>query len=1179
MWIRMFGSIGITDEHGSERPVGGPKQRTVLGLLSLEPGQPVSGDQLIRALWGDEVPDRASRSLSTYVSNLRRELGDVIVSGAGAYTLHVDRSHVDICAFADTVAAAGLVDGDEATFQYRTALSMWGGAPFEGLDGFGAFEVEAQQLDELRLVAERAVAESDIASGDAASVVRRVDALVREYPFDEGLRGLHMRALYGAGRQVEALESFNSFKIHLAEELGLDPSQQLQDLELQILQQDETLASTRQEPSSMSPEEGSPVPFPGFLTRGHSGELIGREEALHQLDTVYASASDKTRVIAVIGEPGIGKTRLTSTWAAHNVDDGAMIVAGRCTPDAALSYRPFIEIAKVVLAAQPYRIRDVGPAAGNLALLVPGVGDAKDLPAPIQADPDTVEYLMAEAFAALLKPIPGDPATITILEDLHWADPQSIAVLAHLVRRTEDLPLLIIANYRDTDLVSDHPLPGLLTDLRRERQLDRVLLDRLSRGEVKAMISAHFGVDASDSIVTSIAEETRGNPFFIEELTRHLQDERALDIDGQWNSEIPIEQFGIPEGLRDVIGRRVKRLGSDASDLLKVAAVMGPGFSIDMAGTIAGLDEDQIDAVADVALAASILNNDSSTGEFVFAHALVRQTIYEELSARRRVRLHREVGEAIEQSDEPTGALHHWLAANQPDKALAAAIRSADAGRSISANLRARKDLELALDLWEDVDDPETFIGLSHADLVLLLATSYASFTIEGNADTTRIGIELVRHELASTEAINNATLGRLHSELALLLLYGAQHEEGMEHAFLAVDLVPPEPPSVDRSTVLANLARSLFLASRASESVEFGLEALEMARAIGSDQVRANAVTALATALGLLGKVREADTYFDELRSLATRSGRVRDHFIVYVNQGEMKRFAGELEEALTLSDEGADAAVEFGLHGFENFLRSNAAMIAFELGRWDEAAERIESLDALGGLTSVEINRQMTRATIGAERGTYNGLATERRFFDDARIATLHPQNSGPAWSAFISDWRWRSDFAEAFSASNIAYAVHEQLDESRDSIWVRAHSIELIADAMVDGIGDATWLELAQRWYDRFIGMNPTTYATLPLQATSTADLARAKGENSAALWRDAIDAWDEGSYLQAKARWRLAEALIETDPDHSDIESNLDLSQDVAQGLGAQPLLSAIEATRDASGPDPAPPGRR
>lgn len=1173
MRIQLFGSISAVGADGQEVSLGGPKQRTALAMLCLDPGHAVSTDRLIGAVWGDKVPERATRSLSTYMSNLRRGTGDVIESGTGSYTLRVDRSQIDVCAFTDAMDSADTVEA------YRDALSMWTGTPFDGLDGFGAFRDEGQRLANQRLTAERSVIEAAVASGDAVGVVPQIEALVQEFPFDEGLRGLHMRGLYGVGRQVEALESFNSFKNQLADELGLDPSPELQDLELKILQQDDSLAGAGFVERLVSEQERSQVPFPGYLTKGHATALIGRDEALGQLDAAYAAASDGIQVIAVIGEPGIGKTSLTATWAEQNTNDGAMVVAGRCTPDAALPYQPFIEIAKAVLAAQPDRIGSVGPAAGSLALLVPGAGDGEELPPPIQADPDTVEYLMAEAFATLLAPSGGDPATVAILDDLHWADPESIAVLGHLARRTDDMALLIIANYRDTDLISSHPLPGLLTDLRRERRLDRLLLDRLSNEQVGAMITAHFGVDASEQLVTSIAEETRGNPFFIEELTRHLQDEHAIDSAGQWVSAIPIEEYGIPEGLRDVIGRRLGRLGEDATTLLKVAAVIGPAFSIDMAGAIAGLDGDRIDAVADAATTAAIIDEANDTGECSFSHALIRQTLYEELSTRRRTRLHLTVGEAIEETNgQPAIALRHWLAANQPDRALAAAIRAADTSRTISASLKAREHLELALELWGDIDDPEAASGVAHAELVLRLATSYVDFTVLGNEDRRWETVELVLREIGSSEAIVDTVRGRLHSELALVLVSAARHEEGMEHSLRAVRLVPSDPPSVDRAAVTANHARVLTLASRAEESIVFGHQALEMAHSFGSDSLEATAVSALATSYATLGKMAKSDMYFAEVRRLAERTGRVRDHFLVYVNQGDAKRHEGELDTALSLSDQGSVMAVEFGLHGYGDFLRANAAQILFELDRWNEAAERIESITGSGTMSSTEMNRQLTMATIGAERGAYDGLVKERQFFEEAGIATLNPQYNGPVWSALISDWRWRGDFADAFTISQTAFNVHTQLDEWRDSIWLTAYSIELVADALTAGIGEPSWVDLAQRWHDRFMQENPATYLAAPLKVTSTADLARAKGENSPALWRDAIDAWDEGSYHQAKARWRLAEALIESGPQNLDIEPNLDLAQDVAERLGAQPLLTAIEATRRVSAAAPAPPGK-
>jgi hypothetical protein len=204
-----------------------------------------------------------------------------------------------------------------------------------------------------------------------------------------------------------------------------------------------------------------------------------------------------------------------------------------------------------------------------------------------------------------------------------------------------------------------------------------------------------------------------------------------------------------------------------------------------------------------------------------------------------------------------------------------------------------------------------------------------------------------------------------------------------------------------------------------------------------------------------------------------------------------------------------------------------------------------------------------------IGAERGTDDDLLTERQILNNRFVAALQPSLSGEAWGAFISNWRWRGELAKAFEMATEAFEVHGQHDGWTDSIWVAAYTIELIADGMVAGVGDASWLELAQHWHDRFTQEIATARVASPLQATSNADFARAKGANSAALWNDAIDAWEDGSYHQAKARWRLAGALMEATSGDPDIESNLDLAQDIAERLGAQPLLSAIDRTRQES----------
>jgi predicted ATPase/DNA-binding SARP family transcriptional activator len=325
-------------DDGEELPVGGPKQRTVLALLSVEPGRQVTTDALTMAVWGDEVPDRALRSLSTYVSNLRRVLGDVIDTGTGTYALCLDRSQIDSCAFADAVDAAGLVEGSDGVARYREALSLWTGIPFSGLDGFGAFREETQRLDALRLVAEHVVIESDIETGDAASVVPHVDALTREFPFDEGLRGLHMRALYRSDRQADALASFNSFRSRLADELGLDPSRELQDLELRILQHDESLDLRRPELPVLGRVSGLPSPASTF---------IGRESEIGEL----VELCSRDRLVTLSGVGGVGKTRLAIEVARQCLPgfvDGVFFIDLIEVSDPELVTRRFLSVLEIV---------------------------------------------------------------------------------------------------------------------------------------------------------------------------------------------------------------------------------------------------------------------------------------------------------------------------------------------------------------------------------------------------------------------------------------------------------------------------------------------------------------------------------------------------------------------------------------------------------------------------------------------------------------------------------------------------------------------------------------------------------------------------------------------------------------------------------------------------------------
>ena len=226
---------------GQQLTIGGQKQRTVLGLLVANSGTAISSDSLIQAIWGDEAPPGARRSLSTYMSNLRSELGDVIHRQGNGYVLEVDREMVDAYVFEDKVAATRDLSSQEVAVTLREALALWRGHPYADLDAYMAFDAEVARLNELRMVSLERRIDADLDVGHHREVIGELDALTSEYPLRERFRAQQMIALFRSGRQSEALRAYQTTRQYLGSELGIDPSPELRDLEQRILEQDPLL--------------------------------------------------------------------------------------------------------------------------------------------------------------------------------------------------------------------------------------------------------------------------------------------------------------------------------------------------------------------------------------------------------------------------------------------------------------------------------------------------------------------------------------------------------------------------------------------------------------------------------------------------------------------------------------------------------------------------------------------------------------------------------------------------------------------------------------------------------------------------------------------------------------------------------------------------------------------------
>ncbi len=428
---------------------------------------------------------------------------------------------------------------------------------------------------------------------------------------------------------------------------------------------------------------GSPIPLRGPGRRA-GGAAYRLEASRHRRGR---------RVVLLAGEPGVGKTRLAGQVARAAHDDGAPVLFGRCDEDLGVPFQPFVEALRqqVGLLGGDDLDGRLGEHPGELARLVPDV--AVRWPAvgsPTTADPETERYRLFEAVTSWLAAASADQGLVLVLDDLHWAGRPTLLLVRHLIRTPDALRLLVIGTYRDTDLDRSHPLAEVLADLRREPGVERLALRGLDPDGVASFLEAAGGQaldEPGQVLAAAIAQETEGNPFFVGEVLSHLVESGALYVeDGRWTSNRTIEEMGIPEGVRDVIGRRLSRLSDLTNDVLTRASVIGQ--VIELAVLVAVCDEDE-DAVLDAleeAVGAGLVRESDEVFGHRFAHALVRTTLYEELPTVRRVRLHARVGEAIEtvhaaRLDERAADLAHHFAEAAAGGGVERAIGYAESGR------------------------------------------------------------------------------------------------------------------------------------------------------------------------------------------------------------------------------------------------------------------------------------------------------------------------------------------------------------------------------------------------------------------------------------------------------------------------------------------------------------------
>ena len=653
--VRVLGPLEVT-VNGAPADIGGPRQRCVLARLIAERGLVVSADRLIEDLYADEVPQRALAAVQSYVSHLRRALepgraarapAGVLVTSPPGYAVHLGHAAVDAWLFEEEVHQATAVD-DPAIAHDRlsVALASWHGPAFHEFSGLPWADLEASRLAELRLLATERLADAALRLGRAAQTVAGLNRLTAEHPLREEAWRLLALALYQSGRQGDALAALRRARARLAEELGVDPGPALRELEDSILAQAPHLSAQ----SAILPRTSlAAVPVPPRIDPAPAGAAVyvGRDAELGRVTrSAVEAAAGQMRIVLVTGDAGAGKTALADQISQRLAAEGWMVTAGRCPEhEGAPAGWPWADALR--------RLARTAPPTEPQAL----VTLLTDTPAR-DGDVAAARFRLHQAVAGYLEEVSRVTPLLVALDDLHRADGETLAILADVSADLAAARILVLASYRPVEAAE--PLTDCLATLA-AREPVRITLGGLDAAATGELIRATCARPVDSETARAIAERTGGNPFFIKETARLLDSEGALAATTE-----------VPAGVREVLQRRIARLPATAQTILRQAALLGTETDVDVLGDVASAEEHVLLDAIEAGLLTGLVT-EPGPGRIRFAHALVRDTLYQSLSRLRRSRLHARAAEAIERhSPGQVAALAHHYAAAGTDPVKAA---------------------------------------------------------------------------------------------------------------------------------------------------------------------------------------------------------------------------------------------------------------------------------------------------------------------------------------------------------------------------------------------------------------------------------------------------------------------------------------------------------------------------
>ncbi len=1015
--ITLFGGFLLERGGAALPPIASRAGRSVFAYLVMNRGRPLQRDHLAGSFWPELPEGRARRRLSHTLWQIQDVVGDsrtphiavtvdtLAFDVTAPYWLDVEEFDRRLDASSLTSATTKPGIGEDAT-ALRACVELYRGDLLAGF--FDDWVVVDQDHYRQRyLAALSRLVDVSKASGSYDEALTYARRLTHHDPLSEEAHQEVMRLCFLLGRTSEAVNQFERCRSILAEELGTEPSELTIELYHKIV---------KRRRAGIHPRQGEVAE--ALLGTHSEAPFVGREnERRSFVDSLERVLAGSGGVVLVEGEPGVGKTRLALEAAEDARWRGFEVSWGRCTAGAV---RPFSPLVEVLESLSPLRAEQLAEQVTPVWLretlrVAPRLSErVQRLSASAPLRPAEESTRMKEALVHTLSTLGKIAPQLVIVDDVHWADADTLSVLTQMGPRLAHSRVLLLLLYRSEEARGDPEVWDVLRDLDRVAGLGRSVLSPLSVFELGDMVKRILGITRLEPAVAShLHRRTGGNALFALETLHALRDQGLFEVgeDPGLTLEAVLTGRTVPLAprVRTVIGDRMSLLGDEVKKVYEVAAVGGD--PVDLTLLAAGCDlprRSVLDAVDELLHRGLI--RDGGEGRYRITHDQIRQVVYEQVGRERRSMLHGRIAEALTENEpEDVEAIgHHFREAGIPDRAAAYLLRAGLRAQELSAYATARQHLEAARLAASQAEwsEEERYRLHAHLDGVLNVLGRRGEqqevieemATLVGNnpqrrGDYLRRRAWLLAHAGDFTGAEEAARLavkierGRKDRPavaaslvaLGTCLRWSGRPLEAVSHLEAAVRAASGD--RARRAEALTELSSTLVEVQRSAEAMPHLDEALGIFQELGDLRGEAELAGIRARALRQHGDRDSAVAQYQEAIALCQRIGYRHGEGVNLVNQSNLHHLLGRVADALSGYDQASRIFAELGNRRGEAMVLANGASARHNLLGDDDQA-RADAVRAMRHFADIG-----DRAREGQCLEILAGIAARRGSYDEAR------------------------------------------------------------------------------------------------------------------------------------------------------------------------------------------------